>query len=664
MSWRAVFAMGAACAVGCGRQAIATTDALPVARVVVYRNGVAYFERSGHVDGDDVRFKMKRSEVGDFLATLAVMERGGSSVRAAAFPLQVDDDNNPLPSAGAADAPDSRDATDGVKPPPPKPPTEDERRGLETVVLSLDGKSHELQVGYVAESPVWRPSYRLVVHAEGDADLQVWGIVQNLSGEDWRNVKLSLIAGAPLAFQAELGTPVIPPRPTVTDEGEVIAAVPRAETSLRQDAAPPPPPAVAAPAPMNAPEAEEEDKDEKAPAASRGAPRRAYKKSAPSGGMAADRPAAEASVPMPKPQMEPYAPASPAISQPRNLRSLAAVAVEGGTTRYDLPLPVTIPDRSATMVMLLSRTVSGEALFLFAPDGGVPDSASHPFRVARFTNGAGGVLERGPIAVFEGGAFLGQGMVDSLPAGATATVPFALERGIAVDQDRKFDEVGGRLAKIENSELTVERDRVTQTKYRMRNGGDLAAKILIKHPRIGGARLVGAPPGTEDNVGTGSALVPAAIAAHATADLVVDERTTERSATDWLSPVADVAIKAYLADPKSDRDLVKRLTAAWVTRNDLATKTAERNRLQVESNTLSNSTEETRLNLRAIEKNKTAEALRQKLTARLAEAATKLDDLNRKIVELDSRLSELGVQFKEGIRDIKFSLPADSDSTL
>ncbi len=63
---------------GCGRQAIATTDALPVQRVVIYRNGIAYFEQSGHVDRDEVRFKMKGSEVGDFLATLAVMEQGGT----------------------------------------------------------------------------------------------------------------------------------------------------------------------------------------------------------------------------------------------------------------------------------------------------------------------------------------------------------------------------------------------------------------------------------------------------------------------------------------------------------------------------------------------------------------------------------------------------------
>jgi hypothetical protein len=630
-----------ALAAGCGRQAIATTDGLPVRQVVIYRNGVAYFERSGHIERDEVRFKMKQSEVGDFLATFAVMERGGSSVRAAAFPLKIDE-------------------TDEAKTPREK--TEDEKNGLETVVLSLDGRAHDLAVGYVAESPVWRPSYRLVIHPNADADLQAWGIVENLSGEDWKSVKLTLIAGAPLSFQAQLGTPVIPPRPTVTDEGEVIAAVPHGETSLRQEAGPA--------EPAEQPSADKED--EETPSGGGGASTRAMRdarKPTPksTNTHAANKKAAVAPVAPPPPQASPAAPedaaygyslseASLAPSPPRNLKSLAAVAVEGGSTRYDLPLPVTVPDKSATMVMLLSRPVSGEALFLFAPDGGVPDSLSHPFRVARFTNGSGGVLERGPIAVFEEGAFLGQGMVDPLPPGATATVPFALERAIAIDLDRKFDEQGGRVAKIENSQLTIERDGVTQTKYRVRNGGDTLAKLLVKHARISGARLFGPPPGTDDNVGTGTALVPAKVAAHATAELLVDERVTRRTGADWFGAIADNAFKAYLADPRSARDVVQKLNAAWVVRNDIVKRGEERSRLQQESSTLSSATEETRRNLRAIEKNKTAETLRQKLTARLADAATRLDDLDRRIVEIDSKLAELGVQFKEAIRDISVTV--------
>lgn len=346
-----------------------------------------------------------------------------------------------------------------------------------------------------------------------------------------------------------------------------------------------------------------------------------------------------------------------AISQPRNLQSLAAMAAQGGTTRYDLPLPVTVPDHSATMVMLLSRKVSGEAMFLYSPDGGVPDSSHHPFRVARFTNGAPGTLEHGPIAVFEDSAFLGQGMVDPLPAGATATVPFALERAIAVETERKSDELGERIAKIENSQITIERDTVVKTTYRIRNGGEKAAKMLVKHPRMGGSKLYMPPEGTEDNVGTGSALIPAKIGPNATAELLVDERAPSRRVVDWFSPIAESALKAFSADPKSPTDLVKKLAAAWTTRNEIVAIMTEHAKLQGESNTLSQSTEETRRNLRAIEKNKTAEALRQKLTARLAEASTKLDDMNRRLVEIAAKESELTVTFKEAIRDIKYVAP-------
>ncbi len=104
-------------------------------RVVLYRNGVGYFERAGHVDEEEVRFKMRDTEVGDFLASLAVIEQGGSSVKAAAFPVE-----------------DPNEITDD-SPKPTSLMTTDEKRGLKIVVLSLDGKEHDLQVGYIAASP-------------------------------------------------------------------------------------------------------------------------------------------------------------------------------------------------------------------------------------------------------------------------------------------------------------------------------------------------------------------------------------------------------------------------------------------------------------------------------------------------------------------------------
>jgi hypothetical protein len=632
---------------GCASVPPVEAQGLALKKVVIYRNGVGYFQRSGHVDSGEVHFRVRKNEIGDFLATLAVLERGGSSVRSASFPLAVE------------------------KKPPPGPPTPDgtgqvaaqagRSSEMETVVMALDGRQHDLQVGYIAVTPVWRPSYRLVLD-KGGATLQAWGIVQNLSGEDWNNVSLSLIAEAPLAFDASLATAVIPPRPTVTDGGDVIAVVPQSETSLAQADAPPPPPA-------SAPAAEAEmmmDLDEGGASAGsgvggmakKGAPRAQALRSMASSGHGAKGVALTA-------------PAPSYSGRTKNLSALAAIALQAGATRYDLAAPVTIPDKSATMVMLLDRPIPGEAISLFAPDGGVPESMSHPFRVARFSNKTGGLLERGPIAIFQEGdgaaggagadAFLGQGMTDALPDGATATVPFALERTLAVDKDRDFHEEGARIFKIEAGTLIIARDAVTITKYRVRNGADHLAKLLVKHPRASGARLIRPPAGTEDNVGTGNALVPMELTARATATLAVDERQQTVRQIDWLDPLADDAVRAYLADKRADAAIVQVLEAAWVIRKTLVSATDERAKLAAEESDLRRGTEETRNNLKALEKNSAAADLRAKLTARLAADAARLDRVIKRTVEVDLVLNEQRVRFVDALRGIKVTLPAQPD---
>jgi len=218
-----------------------------------------------------------------------------------AFPLKVDD----------ADKGDDKE---------PRKKTEDEKRGLKHVVLSLDGKAHDLEIGYVAEAPVWRPSYRLVVEKNGEGYLQAWGVVQNLSGEDWTNVRLSLVAGAPLAFEAQLGEAIIPQRPVVTDRGEVIASVPRGDTSLGQGRQPDRDHDALADVddrPSAKDELKEEDAEESKPDSSIAGNRRsaAGKKAGPSGGAARQRgpkaPAADAQAQMNRPAAPPPPPPPP-----------------------------------------------------------------------------------------------------------------------------------------------------------------------------------------------------------------------------------------------------------------------------------------------------------------------------------------------------------------
>ena len=659
-------------AFGCARGPNISTDQLPLKRVVVYRNGVGYFERSGHVDADQVKFKMRQRMVGDFLATLAIVEHGGSSVRSASFPLEIEKDES--------DAPDMDPRFQSMLKPWPAPKEEkhDPDR-LRVVTLDLDGKEHDLAIGYVAETPVWRPSYRLVVQENGDADLQAWGIVQNLSGEDWREVKLVLVAGAPLAFQSTLGEPVVPQRPIVTDMGEVIAAVPEGVTSLstRSESqidrvGPEEEKAAEAPA--------EDSEDADMPSAGEGRAGLRYKGGGGSKADAKKRLTGAATGAAPRggyagPMAPPAAEPAPAddkplsnrervrraleearrqgLSGPRNVSALAAIAVEAGATRYVIPNPVTVPDESATMVLLLSKRVPGEAVFLFSPDGGVPGSSTHPFRVARFKNATKGLLERGPIAVFEKGSFLGQGLVEPLPANATATVPFALERSLAVQIDRKFDQQGARLHRIEAGEIMIERDSVQRTIYTIKNGGDQPAKLLVKHPRSAATRLYRPPAGTEDNTALGNALVPITIKPYGKSELTVDERRAAQQGTSWLSNLADEAVKAYLADPRGDKGIQQKLRDVWVLRDTWRKAVDERTKLVNEQEELEKATRETRLSLQAIEKNNQAADLRAKLTKRLGDFTARLNQITKKLIETKMTIDEQEVRFRYAVRDIK-----------
>jgi hypothetical protein len=61
---------------------------LPVTRVVIYKNGVAYYERAGAVPaGATARLEFKASEMNDVLKSLVVEDRGGGGIAQVRYEL-------------------------------------------------------------------------------------------------------------------------------------------------------------------------------------------------------------------------------------------------------------------------------------------------------------------------------------------------------------------------------------------------------------------------------------------------------------------------------------------------------------------------------------------------------------------------------------------------
>jgi hypothetical protein len=86
------------------------------------------------------------------------------------------------------------------------------------MTISTTGSGERnLYVSYISEVPIWKTTYRLVLPEKPEKKplLQGWAIVDNTVGEDWNDVELSLVAGAPHSFIQQLSEPYYGRRPVV-----------------------------------------------------------------------------------------------------------------------------------------------------------------------------------------------------------------------------------------------------------------------------------------------------------------------------------------------------------------------------------------------------------------------------------------------------------------
>src|SRR5947208_10022525 len=97
---------------------------MKLSRVVLYQNGIGYFERTGHVGGDTLHLAFSRGELDDVLKTLTVIDRLGAAVATVDVPMPSDKD-----------------------------------RAVELGVRLAGGRVHDVNVSYAVPTPTWKAAY-------------------------------------------------------------------------------------------------------------------------------------------------------------------------------------------------------------------------------------------------------------------------------------------------------------------------------------------------------------------------------------------------------------------------------------------------------------------------------------------------------------------------
>jgi outer membrane protein OmpA-like peptidoglycan-associated protein len=160
-------------------------------RVILYQNGIGYFERTGHVGGDRIALPFSRHELDDVIKTLTVIDRLGAGVATVDVPVIHDKDTT-----------------------------------ISLGVRMTGGGAHDVGVSYAVPTPTWKAAYRIVLDDVADKPaglLQAWAKVDNASQEDWKNIKLTLATGAPMSYALDLHTATYVDRPDVT--GKLVSPV-------------------------------------------------------------------------------------------------------------------------------------------------------------------------------------------------------------------------------------------------------------------------------------------------------------------------------------------------------------------------------------------------------------------------------------------------------
>ena len=175
-------------------------DQAALGRVVIYRNGIAYYERHAKVDGDTLTLRVPADKIDDFLKSLTVADAKTGTALPISFP-------SPGKSRGGE---------------------------VEMTIQLPDRSHHDILLSYVTESPAWKPSYRVVVSDAGKVDLQGWAVVDNTSGEDWKAVQVGVGSSSALSFRFDLRTVRLVHRETLESQETFAKAPPTGGSTYRE----------------------------------------------------------------------------------------------------------------------------------------------------------------------------------------------------------------------------------------------------------------------------------------------------------------------------------------------------------------------------------------------------------------------------------------------
>lgn len=264
--------------------------------------------------------------------------------------------------------------------------------------------------GYIAETPLWRTTYRLLLSPEGrGGTLQGWALLHNDTDESWANVKLSLVNGQPDSFVYPLAAPRYLRRSLVHPD-DALSTIPQLQDSTADTLW--------------------GDNPEGLGLSGIGAGGGGYGSG--SGSLHGSHVSLAPTFRVGSAYAEGTSTGSSSLLSVGNLADVATAsgAENGALFTYVVDKPFSLDAHSSALVPFMQKNVEVEALAWFN------DASASARNAVRFGNTTGQTLPAGTLAVFAAGGFAGEAALDRLKPGERRFVQFGNELDAEVSEKK------------------------------------------------------------------------------------------------------------------------------------------------------------------------------------------------------------------------------------
>jgi hypothetical protein len=341
-------------------------------------------------------------------------------------------------------------------------------KDVRQMTISTSGEGpRDVVVSYISEVPVWKSTYRIVLpqNSQSKPLLQGWAVVDNTVGEDWRNVRLSLVAGAPQSFVEQISQPYYIRRP--------IVELPKTAqlTPQTHEGAEYVPQATPAPSGIVSGVAGG------VPGGSAGGVLGSIVNAAPMS--KARRDARNES-------MDFVSANTPTESYEQSFQPQSSGEALGDMFEYAINQNVTVLQNQSALVPIVQARVDAEKVTLW-------NAADHtPVRALWLTNSSGLTLDAGSFNIVEAGAFAGEGLLAEVHPNERRLISYAADTAVRVKSDGASEQRPYTRLRAARGILHLTRElRETRT-YTVSNSDTTARSVVIEHPSRSGWHFISA----------------------------------------------------------------------------------------------------------------------------------------------------------------------------